>query len=471
MANIKAKEISRLVALAKSGDSSTVVISGNGDLKNVSLRKSGRTVAWLFRYKGMNSSFGYSHPEGAHMLENVSEAIKIVPMLRKEFEIGGKEAVNEFINTYHARKTLDEDLDYESIRRAIRPISTTWTLRQCIEQMLEDRAKVTHTDQLSPSSSDDYRTTMNRPECQELMSKPASDLTRKEIEKVRNIIRKKIGLDPARKLITHVRASLDYCFEEHSGEAGLEGVSESWWHLLKFKEKSIARDRKPSLEEIAKVMILAKHFSKHPAPKAVIKRNSIGIAVLHAFLFICLTSQRQGASVQLRCEDIKIIEGQMIAFWRSETMKSKRTFALPIPKAVIDFLPPLQHLEEEGFVFRSYLEDETPVSRSATFGVIRKLKNYGLLEKNNIKYFSPHDIRRTIVGVLEDTDIPAGASAVLDHAISYRVDDKQAVASVTSSNYHNLRRLRLKGKALDIWTSALLKEYKLQEAIWEPVLS
>ncbi|MEQ9068024.1 MAG: tyrosine-type recombinase/integrase, partial [Gimesia chilikensis] len=159
------------------------------------------------------------------------------------------------------------------------------------------------------------------------------------------------------------------------------------------------------------VIFLAEYFSENPSPGAEIDRKSLGKEVLHAFKFICFTTQRQGSGLQLRSSALTDIDGGKLAVWKS--MKGGREFALPIPQRVISEIPPLQDTKGRNFVFKSFLKHETPVSRSATYGVVKKLNQNGLFERNDILYFSPHDMRRTLVEVLDDAGMPAGASAVL----------------------------------------------------------
>ncbi len=479
MAKIDKLLIDKFVALAKKGGAKSQMVSGSGDTKNLSLRVRGNTVTWFFRYKSRTTAIGYPYDYSDMKIDSVKEAINLVPMLRKEFDGANADdpivSVNKFVNAYFNYKDRltegekPEAINYIDVKKTITadriPKQATWTLAECIEQMLEDRARVTHTNPLSGPSAEDYRRTMKRPECADIMNTPAASLSRGDIEIVRNVLRKAKGIDPARKFVTHCRATLDYCFQEHVGASGLDAVSD-WWLVLKFKEKSKARTRKPSLQDIARVIILAEYFSDNPAPGAEIDRKSFGKEVLHAFKFVCFTAQRQGSGLRLMCSGLTDIDGGKLAVWNS--MKGGREFALPIPQRVISEIPLLQDTKGRNFVFKSFLKHETPVSRSATYGVVKKLNQNGLFERNDIPYFSPHDIRRTLVEVLDDAGMPAGASAVLDHAIKVEDDERQHAPKVTSASYHRIQRIPLKREAMEIWTTALIDEIAKQRREWEP---
>jgi len=492
MSKIDKSLVDKFIALAAKGGAESQRVSGSGDLKNIMLRVRGGTVTWYFRYKKAQTSFGYSYPKNTELdISNIKEVANLVIMLRKEFDIAARRGdvepikiVDEFIGAYFSFKDelkpgeKPEDINYLDIKRLYEsptiaeidsPKPTTWTLRQCIEQMLEDRSRSTHSDPLSPASADDYRITMNRSECKDLMDKHACLIDREDIEKVRDILRDTKGLNPARKLVTHVRATLDYCFHEHVGKSGLKG-NENWWLMLKFKEKSEPRERTPTLTEIARTMILAEHFSRHKAPKSRIKRMAIGLEVLHAYYFVCLTAQRQGAAVQLECANVHTIDGTVIAEFMNDQMKGKRKFALPLPQSVIDFVPPLHDFGNRKNVFESYLEYPTPVSRSAIYGVLSRLKKYGVLKPNDIEFFTPHDIRRSFAEVLDEAGVPAGASVVLDHVIEHEENLRQKSAKITSKSYHAMQRIPLKTEAMEIWTTALLNEYEKQRREWVPVV-
>lgn len=490
MSKIDKALVDKFIALASKGGAESQRISGSGDLKNVMLRVRGGTVTWYFRYKKAQVTIGYSYPKNSELdISNIKEVANLVVMLRKEFDTAARRGdvepikiVDEFVGAYFSFKDelkpgeKPEDISYLDIKRLYvsptiseidKPEPTTWTLRECIEAMIEERSRDTHSEPLSPASGDDYKLTVKRPECKELMDKPACLIDREDIEKVRDILRKTKGLNPARKLVTHVRAALDYCFQEHVGNSGLKGV-ENWWLMLRFKEKSNPRERTPTLTELARSMILAEHFSRHPAPKSQINRAAIGMEVLHAFNFVCLTAQRQGAAVQLRCGDVHDLDDGKLLVWSKVVMKGRKQFALPVPKSVIDFLEPLQNLGDRKHVFESYLDIPTPVSRSAVYGVMKKLKNYGVLKPNGIEFFSPHDIRRTISEVLDEAGLPAGASAVLDHVIEHEEDLRHKSAKITSKSYHAAQLIPLKTEAMGIWTTALFNEIAKQRLDWLP---
>ena len=136
-------------------------------------------------------------------------------------------------------------------------------------------------------------------------------------------------------------------------------------------------------------------------------------------------------------------------------------------------------------------EDDIHVNRFSTLGVLKRLaakdeigKNreeaVDLLAANGIKWWTMHDVRRTITEALEDHGIPAGSSAILAHELkaSERLADislsaesreelqKQAVAKITKLAYGGAQHLKIKREAMRIWTDAVLDEFERLKTEW-----
>ncbi|MGV2102570.1 hypothetical protein [Rhizobium sp. 21-4511-3d] len=132
-------------------------------------------------------------------------------------------------------------------------------------------------------------------------------------------------------------------------------------------------------------------------------------------------------------------------------------------------------------------EKDIHIHRSSTLVVCQRLAARDTLTKhratavnpfaaNGIKWWTPHDTRRSITQALDDAGIPGGASAVLAHEVRRtdkldRHDDgwsEQRVARITRLAYGGAQHLHLKRKAMTVWTDAVLDEYMALKSNWTP---
>lgn len=484
------------------GGVGVLATAGIGVYRNVTLKKNGRTVSWLFRYKGKQTTFAYSYPLGDMQLDTLEEAGVIADMLRREHdERGGMPAVETFIMAYHEAKVAaaekresylkavakadvmnetakefpelpDENpLTYEKISMTIKRPTDTWTLRECVKKVIEFRSDHTHADGMKEGTIKDWNATFNKPEFRNIIDLPVAHLNREMLEVVRDAVRINHGPHPARKVYVHTSAVLKYCYKYHMGASGLRNSGNWWLELVAegISPKRPARD--PSLRDVARVYILAELMSTRMSLKANNEKKTLGPEVLDAFKFVILTGQRQGAVVQLRVDGLTRRKKGLLANWTAESMKGKRDFALPLPKKLIKNVPRLQDYEDRKYVFSSAVTknigEEIHVSRSSTGHVCSKLNAENLFVLNDINYFSPHDVRRTIGAVCDAAGIPGGASAMYAHEIAQNDDKRYQVARVTEKNYRKMQNLSLKEKALKVWLKAILKEIAAQRAAIE----
>jgi integrase len=204
--------------------------------------------------------------------------------------------------------------------------------------------------------------------------------------------------------------------------------------------------------------------------------------------------QRQGAALAIRKIDYipdPENEGWYLAAWGEDIMKAGVAHILPIPPRVVQHMAEKFELvkrEDSHWLLPSERgEDDIHVHRSSTLAVVQRLgardtltrkraTAVDLLAANGIKWWTPHDLRRTITKVLDDAGIPGGASVVLAHEV--RRTDKldtenddsreQRVARITRLAYGGAQHLHLKRKAMSIWTDAVLDEYVRLKYDWEP---
>jgi len=457
-------------------------------VKGLSLRQRGGSIDCYMRYKGLQMVFGYVVSKDTRKLSGITEIQNLARRIKEEFDTGGKMYVDEYLKHFYKLKFGQKPTDHNEIKKAMRPEAKTWTLTVCFEQMIVDRTHASQVDsRMADTTIEDMRSTFRKIEFKTLMDMAVVNIKRGDVETSRDQVELRCGISPARKVVSHVRTVMSHSYDYHGGQSGLADM-DKWWLLLKYGKKNQAKTRRPSVTEIAKTILLAEHFTKHPLPWSKINRAGFGREVFEGFKWICLTGQRSGAGVGVLCKDVKYASideyddlsdeldwnGWKIARWGDEVMKGKKKYSLPIPPEVIAASEPMQWFGDRKYVFRSYLKNETPVSRYAVYGVCAKLagvkegkfrgKDYQLLAMNGINFYSPHDIRRTIVKVLEKARLPAGASAILAHEFT-------DMARTTLKNYSDNERLELKREAMEIWSKTVLNEIDRLRSEWQPVLS
>lgn len=488
----------------------------------LSLRLKNQNVFFTLRFLGIQKTIGAvsKNQKEFKRLATVTEARGLAKDLKfylKAIKTPAKKSdiADEYLNAFYSLKARsllpsqmpkqenptedpkEEKSDYQMVLDSLTPKATTWTFEQCFKQMITDRTNPNWDGFLKESSVEDMRSIFKRPEFETIFETAVANIKIDDIEDARDEYEEKYGINPARKLITYTRTVFEHSYENHTGRSGLKKRG-FWWRMLTYKKKTKPKHRVPTLEEVAKVMIIAEHFSKNPAPWYKNKRSFIGKEVFDAFCWVCFTAQRQNAAVNLLRHDLDAdADGWKIAKFPVEMMKGNRKHMLPIPPAVIETIPSLKLMkwsQRKRYIFSSCLEYETPVNRSATFGVIAKLrgpKETGDKEKdenhkykkyrdfltpNGIVYFSPHDIRRTLVRVLDAAGVPGGASAILDHKIDNEkqkadTDEDQRMSRTTEVYYGEAERIPFKKRAMTIWTDALLAEIERLKREWEPVVS
>lgn len=173
-------------------------------------------------------------------------------------------------------------------------------------------------------------------------------------------------------------------------------------------------------------------------------------------------------------------------------MKAGVAHVLPIPPRLVQHMAEKLELvkksDSQWLLPSERGEDDIHVHRSSTLAVVQRLgardtltkkraTAIDLLAANGIKWWTPHDLRRTITRVLDDAGIPGGASVVLAHEVR-RTDkldtnddgwQEQRIARITRLAYGGAQHLHLKRKAMSIWTDAVLDEYTKFKSEWQPM--
>ena len=509
--SIGKSEVGRAEAMARKGYDG-VYIFKHGGREGLQLRVQRDTAAWIVRYKGYTVTIGYLHPHdrkpilSGHMkaLDLASDTTGALVYLDGQHpKQVASEKIREYVLHRHA------GLSHLDALAALRPNANTWTFKECVDCMLEERTAAGAEKPLKPSSVRELRMTFARQQVAHLMDRPASMLTRGEWEAARDAVRKASGISAAKKLVASVRSVYGYMARNHSGQSGVDG-SDPWWKLFSAPYRIEARKRKPSLADIARTLLLAEEYLDKPLPGRMINAPGVGAGVLAGLWWLCLTCQRANAGMSLRAYDLvpdERREGWYLASWDPGVMKGGSAHLLPIPPRAARHIQRIRKkIKVKGaneWAFPSERDPDVHVSQSGVYRILRRLaakdeveakrpegwqpkkafrvqrtERRDLLAEHGIEWWSLHDVRRTIQEVLDGAGIPGGTSVILAHDMRNDLDLtvsmnerqredflKNRVAKITQAAYGSAQFLSLKAQGMQIWTDALLDEYERQMAL------
>ncbi|MBB2678941.1 UNVERIFIED_ORG: hypothetical protein GGI61_002501 [Rhizobium esperanzae] len=471
------------------------------DLKciGLSLRLKGEKVSFFLRYKGVNKTLGWGHDGEAWHIPSIKAARELADKVKRQIDFGGETYAEEFLRQHHHSVENNLDLSHDDIVREMRPKVGTWTLRQCIERAITDKTADDASDPWRESTVSTLKSTFAKSEFTELLDMAAVNIKRADIERIRDMMfTKHKSPSPAGKVVSNVSTVLSHCQSVHGGQSGLDRI-EPWWKLLTVGRTVRARTRNPGLEALAKTLVLADVYTMKRLPGRMQAKHDhkygIRDGVAAAFHWVCLTAQRQGAALAIQKTDyVPDPEnvGWYLAAWGEGIMKAGIGHILPIPPRLVRHMA--LKLDQVGRSDSQWLfpsergAEDIHIHRSSTLAVLKRLgardnltkkraTAVDLLAANNIKWWTPHDTRRTITPVLDDAGIPGGSSVVLAHEVrrAGRLDGEndesreQRLARITRLAYGGAQHLHLKRKAMTVWTDAVLDEYDRLKAEWTPL--
>ncbi|OLP58117.1 hypothetical protein BJF93_05655 [Xaviernesmea oryzae] len=471
------------------------------DLKctGLSLRLKGEKVAFFLRYKGISKTLGWAHEGEAWYIPSIKAARELADKVKRQIDFGGEPYAEEFLRQHHHVVENKLDLTHDDIVREMRPKVGTWTLQQCIDKTIEDKTADTATKPWRAPTVSTLRSTFAKPEFADLLDMPAVNLKRSDIERIRDVmLTKHASPSPAGKVVSNVSTVLGHCQSVHGGQSGLDRV-EPWWKLLTVGRTTKPRTRNPGVENIAKSLILADVYTMKRLPGRMQAKHDhkygIRDGVAAAFHWVCLTAQRQGAALAIRRIDYvpdPENDGWYLAAWGEGVMKAGVAHVLPIPPRLVRHMA--SKLDQVGRPDSQWLfpsergKNDIHVHRSSTLSVLKRLgardaltkkraTAVDLLAANGIKWWTPHDTRRTITPVMDAAGIPGGSSVVLAHEVrrTDRLDvandesREQHVARITRLAYGGAQHLHLKRKAMTVWTDTVLDEYDRLKREWQPL--
>jgi hypothetical protein len=470
--------------------------------RGLALRLRGGKVSWMVKTTKVSKVIGYAHPK-THpwAIKGIIEAKEIAGHVQAMIRNGEEALVDDYLSNRHSLK------DHDKAVSAVRPVAETWTFRTCLEETLKERSDASAQRPLRPRSVDEYRHTFSRPILQPLLEKPVASITRGEIETLRKAIKDKHGIRPSEKLLTNFRSVMDHVAAFHSMEAGLETV-EPWWRMLSSPFGVRPRTRRPTIQEIVKTLLIAEEYSTKPFPGRYNKKVGVAPSALAGLWWLALTAQRAQAGLMLKSYDFNADtmpgrEGWMLAAWDGSVMKNRQTHVLPIPPRasakIQEHLAKCKYVGRSDWAFPSSTNPDKPTHKSVINNVMKRMAmkdqkrtktkstddaparkdtRVDLFSERGILWWSPHDIRRTLLQRMDELGMPGGASAIMAHEIklSQSLDDermtmlqreefrRQRAARITLMAYGGAQHINLKSTAMTAWTDSILDAYEEEKA-------
>lgn len=322
---------------------------------------------------------------------------------------------------------------------------------------------------------------LKHPDLGHLGKKLARDITRLDLEKVRDAWFDAGRKSAQRKLITYAKSAFKWA-RGNQAAAGLSDMT-PWWldlrHHAYASKKAVAKGRGEAVArtltptDIATLLFLAEKHRVLPGRK--IQKPTADITL--AFLWWdCLTVQRTHAAAAVRTASVidrVRSDGWYEVSWKPGDMKSRRHHVLAIPpeihrRSIGRALAADGRRPRSEWVFPSNRkgEEDKPVGDWILNNLLARMRGerddeetaIDLLAEAGLPPFSPHAVRKGLATFLAGQAIPSGAaSAILDHAIPA---DDEAEADVTRKHYNESLDLPLKFAGLTEWSEAVLDEYK-----------
>jgi integrase len=379
-----------------------------------------------------------------------------------------------------------DDTSLFAYRKRIGDTGITWTWKALTQKFLEYQKP-----KLKASYRQQYEHYLTLTEFSSINDKLVSEIRLRDLELVRDRINLNHAPSAVHRALTQSKRMLTWAWKYHATASGLEEVQAEWWTRWSFEYKTQKRTHTPTIDEIARTLILADEH-RHLADG----EHDTYPGTLGALWGVVLTAQRTGAFLQLRLDRLfdaskmdRKLRGWKIANWTSEEMKGGRDggrpHSLPIPPEALKVMQNF-HKEAGGgspwmFPGRDSKRRITPAAlnllmyklqgRVYDHTVRQKPDRRGkpgpkpkpkktrpdLFKEYDIRPFTLHDIRRTMTTFLEDSRLGGAATAILGHKMTHsNINERERLASVTEQHYSRSQRIDLKSEGMALWVKAIL---------------
>ncbi|MBU6461343.1 MAG: hypothetical protein KGL35_02715 [Bradyrhizobium sp.] len=383
-----------------------------------------------------------------------------------------------------------DDTSLLAYRKRIGDTGITWTWKALTQFFLNYQLL-----KLKPKYRMQYEHYLRLKEFAPINEKLVSEVKLRDLERVRDQIHLNHAPSAVHRAVTQSKRMLSWAWKYQATQSGLDEVEYEWWERWSYEYKTGERTRTPSIEEIARTLVIAEHFRHLADGEHDTYPGTIG-----ALWGVALTAQRTGAFLQLRLDRLfdaakayPKLRGWAIANWTPDEMKGGkdggRPHSLPLPPEALRILKKY-HAESGGksewmfsgrdiekhitqaalnllmYRLQGRVYDHTvrqKPSRKGKPGPKPKPKKErpNLFAKYNIEPWTLHDCRRTLTTFLDDERMGGAATAILGHKTPHdRASDRERMASVTEQHYNQSQKIGLKAEGMALWVKALLAAYE-----------
>jgi integrase len=387
----------------------------------------------------------------------------------------------------------DEFADETSLlayRKRIGDTGTAWTWKTLTHKFLEYQKP-----KLKAKYRKQYEHYLTLPEFSRLNSMRVGEVKLRDLEQLRDNVHLNHADSAVHRALTQSKKMLSWAWKYNATAAGLEETQAEWWTRWSFEYRTKKRTRAPTIEEIARTIVIAEKFRHLAHGEHETYPGTIG-----ALWGVALTAQRTGGFLQLRLDRLfdppkseRKLKGWKIANWTDEEMKGGRDggrpHSLPLPPEAVEILrqfhtesggkspwmfsgrDPKKHITQSALNLLVYRLQGRVYDHSAKQKPVRKGKpgpkprpkkeRPNLFDIYHIDPWTPHDVRRTLTTFLDDRRLGGAATAILGHKTDHdRVDERERMASVTEQHYNRSQRIGLKAEGMALWVRALVAAYE-----------
>ena len=140
-------------------------------------------------------------------------------------------------------------------RKRIGDTGITWTWKALTQKFLEYQKP-----KLKTKYGKQYERYLTLPEFASVNDKLASEVKLRDLERVRDDIHLNHAPSAVHRALTQSKRMLSWAWKYHATAAGLEEVQAEWWSRWSFEYKTGKRTHAPTIEEIARTLVLAERF-------------------------------------------------------------------------------------------------------------------------------------------------------------------------------------------------------------------
>ncbi|MET4346608.1 hypothetical protein [Bradyrhizobium sp. RT9a] len=378
-------------------------------------------------------------------------------------------------------------------RKRIGDTGLTWTWKALTSKFLQYQLP-----KLKAKYRKQYEHYLKLLEFAPVNDKLVSQVKLSDLERLRDAIHLNHAPSAVHRALTQSKAMMSWAWKYHATVAGLEEVQAEWWTRWSFEYKTKARTHAPTVEEIARTIVIAENFRNLADGEHETYPGTIG-----ALWGVALTAQRTGGFLQLRSDRLfappkaeRHLKGWKVANWTEEQMKGGRDggrpHSLPLPPEALKILTayhaesggksdwmfsgrdPKKHITQAALNLLMYrlqgrVYDHTVKQRPARKGKPGpkprpKKERPDLFKLYGISPWTLHDVRRTITTLLDDKRLGGAATAILGHKTDHdRIDERERMASVTEQHYNRSQRIGLKAEGMALWVKTLLAAYAKEQ--------